>query len=366
MLYVTNRFQVAAISLKRSQQLWSQPVGKEQGLSHGWNLCPSRPVVSGESLLVRRMAKTNPELACFNVATGLIRWTTRNTVNILSDPLVVQDRLFVFTSSTPHENGVLSIECSLVDQATGEITAQQPVILLRNLWDRQLSCQAAVAGTRIVGVCGGTAFCCDFGGRPKWVRHQLWIPPGQAPAANEQSPNVPLVIGKRLFVTQPGVFAVECLDLDTGRRLWQEPIPDLRRLLGFAGPRLVIETARGWQAYAPESGKLLWQHEGEQVLDAQICPASGDLLVAQREQQPGDQWRAVLVWLSAETGRETARQPLPPFVDKQPMLGPIVVDGDHLWTFFGRGVKDPYRDLFELTPTADPAQAPRTTASIGQ
>ena len=365
-LYLTNRFQVAAIHLKTGQQLWSQPVGKEQGLTHGWNLCPSRPVVSGEWLFVRRMAKTNPELASFNVATGVVRWTTRNTVNVISDPLVLQDRLFVFTASTPHENGLISVDFSLIDPATGEISAQQPVVQLRNLWDRQLSCQAAVVGTRLIAVCGGTALCCDFSGRPLWVRRQLWIPPAQAPTANEQSPNVPLVIGNRLFVTQPGVFAVECLDLDTGRRVWQEAIPDLRRLIGIAGPRLIVETARGWQAHLPDTGKLLWQQAGEQILDAQICPASGDLLVAQRESQPGDQWRAVLVWLSAETGRETARQPLASFVDKQPLVGPLVVDGDHLWTFYGRGIRDPYRDLFELTPTADPAQAPRTTANIGK
>ena len=364
MLYVTNRFQVSAINLKTGQQFWSQPVGKEQGSAHSWGLCPSRPVVVGDSLLVRRLAKANPELVCFNIATGIVRWTTRNTVIVISDPVVVQDRLFVFTT-TSNESGLISIDFSLVDPASGEIVAQQPVIQLRNVWDRQLSCQAAVVGTHIVALCGGTALCCDFAGRPLWVRRQQWIPPTQAPAANEQSPNVPLVIGNRLFVSQPGVFAVECLDLDTGRRVWQEPIPDLRRLIGIAGPRLVIETARGWQAHAPDSGKVLWQHDGEQILDAQVCPASGDLLVAQREFQQGDQWRAVLVWLSAETGRETARQPLAPFVDKQPMLGPLVVDGDHIWTFFGRGVKDPYRDLFELTPTADPAQAPRT-ASIGQ
>ncbi len=228
MLYVTNRFQVSAINLKTGQQFWSQSLGKEQGPAHGWGLCPSRPVVAGESLLVRRLAKTNPELACFNVATGIVRWTTRNTVNVASDPLVVQDRLFVFTTSAPHESGLITIEFSLIDPATGEILAQQPVIQLRNVWDRQLSCQAAVVGSRIVAVCGGTAFCCDFAGRPLWVRRQLWITPAQATAANEQSPNVPLVVGNRLFVTQPGVFAVECLDLDTGRRVWQEPIPDLR------------------------------------------------------------------------------------------------------------------------------------------
>jgi outer membrane protein assembly factor BamB len=363
-LCATNRFQVSAFNLKTSQQLWSQPLGKEQGPAHGWGLCPSRPFVAGESLLVRRLARTNPEMACFNVANGAVRWTTRPSTAVISDPLVLQDRLFIFTAAMPHENGLISIDFSLVDQASGEIVTQQSVIQLRNLWDRQLSCQAALAGTRIVAICGGTVFCCDLAGNPLWVRRQLWIPSAQAPVAYEQSPHVPLAIGNRLFATQPGVFAVECLDLETGRRVWQKPIPDLRRLIGLAGPRLVVETARGWQARAPDSGKLLWQQEADQILDAQICPASGDLLVAQRERQPNDQWRAVLIWLDAQTGRETARQPLAPFVDPQPMLGPLVVHEDRLWTFFGRGVRNPYRDLFELIPTADPAQAPRATASL--
>jgi len=365
MLYVTNRFQVSAINLKTGKQFWSQPLGKDQGPTHGWGLCPSRPVVAGDSLLVRRLAKANPELACFNVATGIVRWTTHNTVNVVSDPLVLQDRLFVFTSGTPHESGLISIEFSFIDQASGEIAVRKPVIQLRNLWDRQLSCQAAIVGTRIVAACGGSAFCCDVAGRPLWVRRQLWIPPSQAPAANEQSPSVPLVIGNRLFVTQPGVF---CRRMPRSRygspklaRADSRPAPPDRNCRTAARCR---NPRAAWQAHASDSGKLLWQHDAEQVLDAQICPASGDLLVSQRESQPNDQWRAVLVWLNAETGRETARLPLMSFVDKQPMLGPCVVDQDRIWTFFGRGLRDPYRDLFELIPTADPAQAPRTTASL--
>src|SRR5262249_51220647 len=148
----------------------------------------------------------------------------------------------------------------------------QTVIQLRNVWDRQLNCQAAVVGARLVAVAGGTVLCCDFTGRPLWVRRQIWIPPAQAPAANEQSPGAPLVHGNRLFVTQPGVFAVECLDLDTGRRIWQQPLPDIRRLVGVSGERIIVETARGWQAYAAPTGKFLWEHDAEQILDANVCP----------------------------------------------------------------------------------------------
>lgn len=365
-LYFSNRFQVTAYNVKSRQQVWTVPVGKEQAPANGWPLTATRPVVAGDRLYLRRLAKANPELVCLNAANGQVRWTTKSAINVASDPLLMQDRVYVFTLATPHENGLSAIDFAQVDAASGDVVSQQPVIQLRNLWDRQLSCQVVVAGTKIVGVAGGTVFCCDFTGRPLWVRRQQWIPPSQAVAANEQSPGVPLVIGSRLFVSQPGVFAIECLDLETGRRVWQEPIPDLRRVIGLSGERLVVETARGWQAQGVADGKLLWQSDADQVLDAQVCPASGDLLVARREIQHNDVWRSVLVWLNAESGRELARLPLDQLNDKQPFLGPLVMDQDHVWAFFGRGLRDPHRDLFELIPTADPAQAPRATANLSQ
>jgi outer membrane protein assembly factor BamB len=353
MLYLSNRFQVSAFSLVNGKQHWSVPLGKEQAPAHSWGLVAMRPVVVGDRLFVRRLAKNGPELVCFNDVNSKVRWTTHPSVSVASDPLLLQDRLYIFTLSQPLENGLVTLELSLINPLTGEVLSQQPVIQLKNLWDRQINCQATVVGARLVAIAGGTVLCCDFTGRPLWVRRQLWIPAAQAPAGNEQSARVPLVAGSRLFVTQPGVFAVECLDLDTGRRIWQQAIPDVRRLIGLAGERVIVETARGWRAYAAPTGKLLWQHDAEQILDATVCPTAGDLVVAQREPQPNDTWRPVLVWINSGTGRETARRPLEPLADKQPMLGPFVVAGDRLWTLFGRGLREPRREVYELVPTAD-------------
>jgi outer membrane protein assembly factor BamB len=359
MLYLSNRFQVSAFSLVNGKQHWSVPIGKDPAPTHSWGLVAMRPVVVGDRLFVRRLARNGPELVCFNDVNGKVRWTTHPSVSVASDPLLLQDRLYVFTLSTPLDNGLVTLELSLVNPLTGEILSQQPVIQLKNLWDRQINCQATVVGARFVAMAGGTVLCCDFTGRPLWVRRQLWIPPAQAPAGNEQAAGLPLVAGNRLFVTQPGVFAVECLDLDTGRRIWQQAIPDIRRLIGLAGQRVVVETARGWQAYAAPSGKFLWQNDAEQILDANVCPATGDLVVAHREPQANDTWRPVVVWINAETGREKSRLPLESLADKEPLLGPFVVAGDRLWTLFGRGLREPRREVYELIPTNDPAQPPR-------
>ncbi|MBI3861720.1 MAG: hypothetical protein HY290_07475, partial [Planctomycetia bacterium] len=60
-LYLSNRFQTTAYNVKSKQQVWTQPVGKEQGPSNGWALTAMRPAVSGERLYLRRLAKANPE-----------------------------------------------------------------------------------------------------------------------------------------------------------------------------------------------------------------------------------------------------------------------------------------------------------------
>jgi hypothetical protein len=133
-------------------------------------------------------------------------------------------------------------------------------------------------------------------------------------------------------------------------------VPDVRRLIGMSGRRLIVETTRGWQAHASETGERLWQYDAGQMLDAHVCPSTGDLLLSRREPATGESSRCVLVWLNSETGRETARLPLEPLTDRQPLLGPMVVDRDRLWMLFGRGLREPRREVFELTPTNEPAE----------
>jgi outer membrane protein assembly factor BamB len=356
MLFLSNRFQVSCFSLVSGKQHWSVPMNKEQGPTHGWGLVAMQPLVVGDRLFVRRLARHGPELVCFNAVNGKVRWTTPNSVSVASDPLLLQDRMYVFTFGASFDDGQIALGLSLVNPLTGEMATQQPVMQVRNLWDKQVNCRAAVVGAKLVLVAGGTVLCSDFAGRPLWIRRQMWIPPAQAPAGHEQSTAAPLVLGNRVFVTQPGVFAIECLDLETGRRIWQEAVPGIRRLIGTTGERLIVETSSGWQAHAAATGQRLWQYEVPDLLDAHVCPPSGDLLLARRELVASGNWQCVLVWLDPETGRATARLPLEALADRQPLLGPMIVDRDRLWVLFGRGLGEPRRDVFELTPTGEQVQ----------
>lgn len=349
-LYIANRFQTAALDLNGGNMLWSQPLGKEQGQTHAWPLVPMRLLVAGDRLFIRRLTKHTPELACLETATGKVRWTTRESLAIASDPLLLQDSLYVFVLSNSSQEGLSQLDLAVVNPQTGDVESQRPVMQLRNSWDRQLSCQALTYGGRLIAVAGGTVFCCDLSGQPMWVNRQTWLPPSQDPLTHEQTRSVPLVDGRRVFVVQHGVWSVECLDADSGRRIWMKPASDVRRVLGLTAGRLIVETSRGWQAFVAETGDPAWFHATDQIMDAALCAASGPLMVSRREQIQPELWRALLVWLDPLTGRELATAPLESMTDRQPFLGPVVRHNDRLWTFFGRNIRDPNRDIYELIP----------------
>ena len=62
-----------------------------------------RPVVAGEQVFVRRLTQKGPELACIELASGKVRWNRKPADHVASDPLVVQDQLFVITVAVAQE-----------------------------------------------------------------------------------------------------------------------------------------------------------------------------------------------------------------------------------------------------------------------
>ena len=349
-LYVNNRFAAAAYDLPAGQLKWMQALGGEQGETHRWPLVSMRPVVAGDRIFVRRLTRNGPQICCLESATGKVLWHTRPEDQVASNPLLVQDELFAFTVSMAQE-GVLQLELASYNPQTGEALSHRPLVRLRDAWERQLACSAVAVGGRLIATAGGCVLCCDLGGQPLWVRRQVWIPTTQEPAAIDQQPLSPIVAGGRIYVLQRGVAGVECLDLEGGRRVWHEALPDARRILGLAGERLLVETASGVLALESDTGRRLWTRDVAQPLDAHLCPGSGNLLLTHREPFQGDTWQPMLCWVDPATGQDTGAWPLEKLADKQPMLGPFVMHGDRLWAFFGRGNRDAMRDLVELTPT---------------
>jgi outer membrane protein assembly factor BamB len=368
MAYVSNRFQVAAFDLDDGKRIWASGVGGEHARTHDWTLTSMRPVVVGDRLFARRLVKTGPELAALEKGDGHVVWRTRTGLLVVSDPLWVEHGLVALTLSHSDQQSILYL--STFDQANGVVVAQERLATLRETWWQHRTCQLSAVKDGLVAVFGGTVLSCDYAGKLRWVRRQEWISPQDDHDWARQVQAPPVVWHDRLFVTQPGVAAVECVDIDSGELYWRKVFAGLMRLSGIVDDRLVVETQNGLVALAPGKGDVLWYHDVGDLLEGQLCGGPGKLLYTRREraEDNGGILRPVLVWLDPATGVERASFPLDSLKHDHPMFGPFIAGGGKLFAFAAGGESEPVRVLYELTPNGKvtEARAAPPTVNLGK
>ena len=348
-LLVSNRFQLASYDLTSGLLQWRAGLAADQAPTHDWAQTPMRPLATGSRVFVRRLRKSGPMLAGINIANGQVLWETKleNERWVVSDAALVQGTLYACVVQRTDVALVLSL--AAFDPQTGVMLRARPLVNLRESWWRERDCQLLAVDESFVITCGGSVLRCDLLGNVRWARRQLWLPPSVDAFWMFQAQAPPLLSDGRLFVLQAAVPAVMALDPDSGRILWQRSLPAARRILGVAGPRLFVETSRGIQAMASDSGKRLWQFESTDMLDGHLLSATDGLLVAVREPVEKENNRQpVLVWLDGETGNVKHRQPFAGLKHEHPYLGPMIANGSRLWAFYGKGPQDPSRDLLEM------------------
>jgi hypothetical protein len=352
-LIYSNRFQVAAFDLNSGQWQWRYGLGGEQSQSHDWNLTPMRPVVTPDQIFVRRLAKQGPALSCIEAASGKPLWSSPIAADriLISDPMLVQDQLFAITAARVDQELILTLNA--YDPTSGALMSEIPLITLRDHWLQHRMCQAAALDDSFVVTVAGTILCCDFEGRIRWLRRQTWVPPHVDFAWVAQQQQPPLARDGRLYVMQPGVRTLVCLDQTSGRIVWQRVLPDAQRM-EFCGPRLLVRVRDGLIALNLASGDVLWRAGIERMLDGQIIADKGPLLLAAREQVRGENnWRPVLVWLDPEKGKEIGRYAIDSLKHEKPKLGPLLMHDGKLWALFGRGDQEPHREFLQFTARPD-------------
>jgi outer membrane protein assembly factor BamB len=350
-ILAANRFQVAALDAGNVR--WKTGLGGNQGSTHGWALLPMRPAVAAGRVYARMLTRSgHPELVCIELAGGRKVWEREEPHDFISDPLVLGDRLFAL--AVEPSNGQMEAPLLLVelDRQRGDVIASRLLFDLRAEWAAEQLCQAATVGDRLVGTLGGVTFCLDAQQQLAWLRSAPAIPPALGVAAGEQYPQPPLAVGNRLYVAQPGVPNVECIELDTGRLVWRRGMVGLRRILDATADRLFLETTAGLEAFQAETGKPLWRREFRSLLNGFARPGPGLLLCADREMLDGGQTCPALLWLDAATGETKSRQVLSNLRSRQALLGPIVPAAGRFWTFTdvlgGNGEVQPQREIVEL------------------
>lgn len=360
LMYVCNRFQVAAYDLQSKQRVWQtgSPPGQIQFAQQS-TFTVARPLLSRDRIFARVLYDRGGTLTCIDRSNGQYVWTVTPPQNdeLVSDPFFLRGELACFKLVHTEQNESM-LRLILCDVATGAVWREQDVMRLRDSWRRRRYCEFVATPDGGIVTLGGAIANLDTAGRIRWIRQQTSLPPDEEPQWVSQFFQPPFVVGHRVYVFQPGVRTLECVERDTGLLVWSRLFLEMERLVGVIGPLLICQNGNGLLAIDNSDGHIRWRHDADGVTCGVTCGAEGDIVYVQRVPvDPGrTRYRPRLVWVNSSNGVPRATAELPDLEEPDPRIGPLVFDHDRLWTFWGRGQNEPTRDVVELTP-AGPGEA---------
>ena len=345
-IYVSNRFQVNAYQLPDGAQVWAQSLGSEQGEAYALPFTPMKPLLAGDRLYVRRLTKAGVELACLKVDDGQVIWHQRQTLGILSDPTIWNGRLFALTL-TRIDDDLVQVEAAWFDPLTGNVTSSRPLFRLRDVPDRQFSGQLSVDDRIAICTVAGTTACIDLRGDVNWIRRHTLLQRPVDELAEDFRMAPPSIRDGRVIVTLPGVREVCCLDLKSGRTLWDRAMPGLKGIVHTTDSEVVVETVSGLTSLDSDSGNVVWQRPIDTRLEATVVDGR-TLLTTRRVTFPNNRSKPIVTRLDLDTGRELYSALLDVQDREEFQLGPMFAAGGKWWTFVGQGWKETKRELHEF------------------
>lgn len=362
LMLVSNRFQLAAYDLNNGQRKWRSQAPSDKPLrSQDWGLIKMRPLVIGDSVLVRMLYDEGPILVSLDKNSGQAIWRaqTPGNLHVVSDPVIVQGQLVTLTVARNEQQQSL-LGLAIVDRHSGRLLRRHDLVRLKEAWWRRRCCEITPLDDGVIAVLSGVTLCCDLTGNIRWIRRHVVLPPSEEPGWVTQQFQRSLVADDGLFVAQPGVRAVERLDARTGRLTWSTLLPSVQGILATADGRLIVRLDEGLIALDCGTGQELWKYNADDLLEAALCD-DHKILLAHRK-RPEDRQnirRPRLTWLDSATGEPTASTALQTLDLEDPRLGPMIVHKGNLWAFYGRGRQDATRDVVQLIPQ-DEAETPQT------
>lgn len=370
MAFLNNRFQVTCLDLTTGQTKWNQQLGGNHGSAHQWPMLAMRPLVSGDSIFCRRLTKSGTELVCCQASDGKIQWQQQPEQILVSDPFLLRGRLHIL-STDRSSVGPTVLNLLTVQRASGKILSSAPVLKLFDAWQSAaMICQVAVRDAQFFVSTAGAVACCNAEGQTLWVRRREWTSitlDSRYRYARSWSP--PVIVEDQLVVGQPESPAIDCMDLQTGRLIWQHVEPELRRIIASPGDSLILETREGLKKISSVTGQSIWLYSAADLLDgiavgplesidkvpsgnARQTGRSAILAVRHVANQDGsaNTMLPTLVWIDSETGQEIARQRFLSLADREARVGPFLITKDRLFAFAGKNRKEGKRDIIEFVP----------------
>ncbi len=352
-LFVTNRFQIAAYRVADGSRLWqSEKLPGSLRRSRDWTLIRMRPLLTAERIYARMLYGEGPSLGCWNKEDGKLIWASpmQRGYMVLSDPMIIRGQLLVLVGHRNEQANWL-VDLVQVNPQTGLFETEQRLLELRSTWETRKCCEVTVVGDEFIASFSGIVLRSNAQGQIRWLRKQELVPASVDSTWVQQSFQQPLLVDGKLFLAQPGVRAVECVEPDTGRLLWQSVLPDLRRLVGWSGGKLMVQTGNQLVALDAVDGTQQWQVAERNFLMACLCDQQYVLALTTEPTNPQqNKFQPKLVWYNCETGLPAGEAVLDLFNSPDVWVGPMFAHAGNLWLFSGEPRTSGNRVLMQLVP----------------
>jgi outer membrane protein assembly factor BamB len=241
--------------------------------------------VAGGRAYVRLQTKREPYLACYDLKDGKCIWRERYDEGVLSDPILVNNWLYVLSYRSAL-GGQATIYLRRVSPESGQSALAARLVVLRRETRLLDPGRLVLAGDSLLFRCAGAMVCCDLLGEVQWIRRLAFVPPEvDRGLMNDLLPGAMVLRDNSVILAAPACPAVQCIDARTGKQLWSYLQPQLRRVVGLAGPTIVLATEGYLEALDAETGKCLWRCPIEADAEA-VLPAEGGTVLCVTMDEP--------------------------------------------------------------------------------
>lgn len=364
-VYISNRFQVNAYDRQAGAGVWAQGLGNEQGEAHGFPFATMAPVLAGEHLYVRRLAKSGAELVSLKATSGEVRWVARpeEKSHVVSDPIVLGDSVWALVSK-PTDQEQLDLSWTQFAASTGKVVRSTPLLRLRDAWEGQAPVTLAADGLNVVAALGSVIVGFDLEGTVRWVRRELWVPPKVDPLTENHFLRSPVIQGDRVYVSSLNGRRALALAVETGRVIWSTPLAELQGLLHVDADLVLAAEPGGLVGLETTSGRILWRQTLERGFGV-VGVGTDSLWTVRPQIRAAERGWLQSVELDRRTGTILHEVPwdLPEAEDWR--FGPWWVVDDSVWALAGQGWRDHKRDIVRLTAVSGERAEDWRVAGLG-
>ncbi len=296
---------LAVIDVPGKRVLWQKNDSRRD--KPYWAGPPARPLVAEGRVIVPFYDDKDIALTCFDLETGNELWKQLPDDDVAGNPVLIDSSLYMI--GIRYQRGdYAELFLRRLEPLTGETLIAKSIARLRDSEAIYRIGTPTLVGDALLLRTGGSLVCCDLFGNTRWLRRLSFVPPEvESELFDDQALDEMVVVGNRVILNAPGSAHVCCIDAASGEEFWSHLAPDLHRVVGNAGGRLVICAGNRIEALDVKTGEPLWSTETTADYESVLLGADETIVALtldriEKKKDPEGRRIRRIEWLSAANG----------------------------------------------------------------